>query len=144
MAAIPPKMDPTIKASWVSALKNKTYTPIYVKGVMFDGKGYCPLGVLINLYIKAKSTVGWVLDPVHNTWSFEGYTKTLPPSVQEWASCQTNPILRVQDSAFGPVCDMQLTLLSDQVLTRASVNSNWFDQTPYSWDDLAALIQAQL
>lgn len=42
-----PKMDPALKAKWVSALRSGDY--LQARGTLFDGKGHCCLGVLCKV-----------------------------------------------------------------------------------------------
>lgn len=51
-------MNPEIKAQWVAALRSGEYTQTC--GHLHDNEGFCCLGVLTDLYIKAHPGKRWV------------------------------------------------------------------------------------
>ena len=88
-------MKSEIAKLWVDALRSGEYNQglgVLAREIEFDGeihKSYCCLGVLC---IVAKNQgipleLGRVFDSTIT--SFDGYTSSLPPSVEDWAGMHT-------------------------------------------------------
>ena len=88
MTQKPVTLDSTpeeIRAAWIAALRSGEYTQ--ARMVLFNGKGYCCLGVLC-------SVVGLVPEKNENRalyqYTFEGQIGTLPQIVQEAVRLRTS------------------------------------------------------
>ena len=73
-------MNPKIKTKWLKALRSGKYQQAEgtLKVVDANGKSYCCLGVLCDLYCKTKKI----------EWNYD-WTDLLPTEVSEWAGIDT-------------------------------------------------------
>lgn len=121
-------MKPLIKAEWVKALKSGKYKK--ATGTLCrlkkDGtpKGYCCLGVLTDLYVKAHKKTEWQVSG--GRLSFEGESALLPIKVSKWAG------LKGDSDA--------LVLYKGVPVHLANVN----DTTKQTFPQIAELIKASL
>lgn len=84
-------MDKTVKKKWLEALRSGEYTQAKSAFVMHDKTGgFCPAGVLMDLYIKAKN-LSWTPptsedEPHHIFIADKVVSRAWPPkSVMKWA-----------------------------------------------------------
>lgn len=78
------KMNPEIKARWVTALRSGEYQQ--TKNNLRDAKGFCCLGVLCDLYAKEHRIDGWDTHTLGETADGEPTGEELPGNeVCEWA-----------------------------------------------------------
>lgn len=87
------RMDPNVKAEWLTALRSGDYKQ--TKGALRDNTGYCCLGVLTDLWVKG-SSVEWYPKPFGTTFSiaipgFNAFSSVAPERVMSWSDL-TNPI----------------------------------------------------
>lgn len=81
-------MDRNRKAQWVAALRSGEYPQGY--GALWNNKGYCCLGVLTDLAVKAGIGT-WIVPPndpkgyVYEDVEGIGWTAYLPTEVKAWA-----------------------------------------------------------
>jgi len=82
------KMNPEIKQLWVDALRSGDYNQ--TTGVLHDGFGYCCLGVLCDLAVKAG--VVSEVDPngIAHRAVYDGADLILPNTVREWAGLESS------------------------------------------------------
>ena len=124
-------MNPEIKAQWVSALRSGEYkqtdgTLHRVISVSADGEGYCCLGVLCDIAVKA----GVIRSRIDGSREvFEAGTEwesgVLPAKVERWAGLDNeNPMVRTAEGY-----DSSLASLNDD---------------GYSFGAIADLIENQL
>jgi hypothetical protein len=75
-------MNPEVKRLWVDALRSGEYQQ--GQGALFTGEGYCCLGVLCEVAIKAGLEIEKSKrDSEH--WLYDGEAAWLPQSVEKWA-----------------------------------------------------------
>jgi len=87
---MPLDMNPEIRAQWCAALRSGEYQQ--GEGQLRSGVGYCCLGVLSELAVKAGATSPAVYDQDHEWWTYDGRNDYLPDSVLEWSGLHdTNP-----------------------------------------------------
>jgi hypothetical protein len=78
-------MNPEIRAQWCAALRSGEYEQ--GKEALYDGEGFCCLGVLCDLAFKA----GAIPEPEYDEdeearlWRYDGRSDYLPDSVKGWA-----------------------------------------------------------
>ena len=107
-------MSPKVKALWVKALRSGEYKQ--ANGNLHTDKGFCCLGVLCDLAVKAKI----MSDPiVHENFSsitnqdvyeYDGDKGYLPLAVQRWAEIHTeNPRIETEPNVYR-----QLAALNDE------------------------------
>lgn len=133
------KMNPTIKAQWVAALRSGEYAQ--GDGVLKTPNGkYCCLGVLTDLGVKAGVEMD-ILAPAtcpddenlddtlnyNDGWTFDGEWELTPNKVMEWAGLDSKDPVVVLDEE---------TLVSSSL---SSINDNG---TPFS--EIADLIEKNL
>lgn len=111
------KMKVGVKKSWARALESGKYKQGHSQ--LYDGVGYCCLGVLTDLYCKKFD--------VDFTQEYEGGV-FLPPEVSEWAG-------------LGKDYDPAITKKPSRGLIEASVLN---DVDKYSFKQIAALIRENL
>jgi hypothetical protein len=92
-------MNPEIRTQWCAALRSGKYTQAKA-GLRRDG-GYCCLGVLCDLAVKA----GVLTPPVQldsHRWAFAGRLDLLPPVVADWAGiAEENPAVQGGGDLIG-------------------------------------------
>jgi hypothetical protein len=88
------RMDPEVKAVWLTDLRSGEYQQTTAR--LRDQDGYCCLGVLCDRYRKSHPGTQWeLLDIGH--YSFRGSTDALPNEVMLWAGLtQRNPEVDVR------------------------------------------------
>jgi len=73
-------MNEAIKAKWVAALLSNEYEQ--TEGVLRNGRGYCCLGVLCDIYSQ-ETGVEWAVP--NEYFTMHGAESTLPIEVRRWA-----------------------------------------------------------
>lgn len=130
------KMNPTVKALWVDALRSGEYRQ--GKGQLHNGTTgeYCCLGVLCSLYIQHTGKGDWV-HPDNSLTVFksrEGMNECFPPEeVQYWADLYCN------DPRIMPSTDPR----NDSFGTPAAV-SHVNDRLGLTFAEIADLIEENL
>ena len=76
-------MNPEIRAQWCAALRSGDY-PQGKQQLRAPG-GYCCLGVLSELAVKAEALGPPVYDAEHEWWTYNGRNNYLPEAVMEWS-----------------------------------------------------------
>jgi hypothetical protein len=91
-------MKPEIKEKWLEALRSGEYHQS--KNGLYDGVGYCCLGVLCDIHSK-ETNIQWNPDPnVNGFYRYMGDCATLPTALVEWAGLpDDNPDVVVDDSS---------------------------------------------
>lgn len=96
---------------WVDALRSDKYKQ--TKKTLFDGRGYCCLGVACEIAIENGADVVKVFDEANtHRWFFDSKFGSLPVSVCSWLGLRpldSDPSLR--DPATGEYCSC--TTLND-------------------------------
>jgi hypothetical protein len=91
-------MNPEIRAQWCAALRSGDYQQ--ARKALYDGEGYCCLGVLCDLAVKAGAVAERVYTGTENEpgfWQYDGRGDYLPISVREWAGLDDgNPEVRTR------------------------------------------------
>lgn len=77
------EMNPGVRAQWCAALRSGDYEQGQQQ--LQAGGGYCCLGVLCELAVKASIIGPPVYDTDHEWWSYSGRNDYLPDPVMEWA-----------------------------------------------------------
>jgi hypothetical protein len=91
MAAL--EMDAGIRAQWTAALRSGEYPQ--GKHSLRSSLGYCCMGVLCDLAVKAGVNVSAIPDAV-GRWRYDGEQGVLPLSVQQWAGLDiSDPCVRL-------------------------------------------------
>lgn len=94
------KMNPEIKARWVSALRSGEYKQAR-NDLCADG-AFCCLGVLCDLYERERGIDGWRFGKGSNPSSYLGSLGTPPKEVCEWAGLNGhNPKVLIQGRLAG-------------------------------------------
>jgi hypothetical protein len=120
-------MDQEVKQQWIDALRFGNYPQTFNR--LQDDNGYCCLGVLCELAVKAgiiPAPVYAVDDdsPMAKVWHYDDdFTTALPYRVSQWAGLPTD----------NPVIDLDSR--------RTAINCNDSGQ---SFSDIADLIQKNL
>jgi hypothetical protein len=92
------KMNPEIKADWLSALRSGEYQQgagrLKIVGEDGEKPSYCCLGVLTDLAAKAGVVEWYDLNSLGGVREDEGYIETgvLPVAVQYWAGLPGNNV----------------------------------------------------
>jgi hypothetical protein len=90
-------MDPTARDLWVAALRRIDEFP-QAKGALRNEDGYCCLGVLTEVAIKA-GVVMEVTVSDSGVYSYDGECEHLPDKVVEWAGLGSeNPVVNLDNS----------------------------------------------
>jgi len=80
-------MDKRIKQKWIDALLSGEYQQ--TRQQLFDGNGYCCLGVLCDLYRKEHEQYEWAQTfsefEQKDKWEFLNQSETLPNDVISWS-----------------------------------------------------------
>lgn len=120
-------MNIKIKKRWLAALRGGRYEQITVK--LYDGKGFCCLGVLCDLYLKEHKKE-WDNQGWDKRFFIEDNSSGLPEVVQKWAGIEVGPLsYRVPLSkSYGG--ENTLTELNDKKL--------------YSFNQIAEVIEKEL
>ena len=114
-------MNPEAKQAWVAALRSGEYQQGF--GKLRDTKGYCCLGVLCDLALKAKVARDPMTNDLQSGWG-RGH---LPDAVQQWACLDESDPLVV-----GPYDSLTSSL--------GEINDSW----DYDFDAIADIIEEQL
>jgi hypothetical protein len=130
-------MKPKIKSLWLQALRSGDYQQ--GRSYLRTGDGFCCLGVLCDLAVKAGVT-SWDAPrgPRPEEWvrtnapdsiqGIEGHIGLLPPTVQKWAGLEGTDSPRVfPNGSHGPVALSRLN-----------------DELRYDFTRIADLVEAQL
>jgi hypothetical protein len=128
-----PTMKREVRDLWVAALRDTDTYP-QTKGALHNSDGYCCLGVLCEVAVKAgvQIDVGPIPgnpDLIH----YDGEVEHLPAAVVDWAGLDTNnPVVLVDDE------DGEETVQYERELVM--LNDDWV------WDfpSIANVIEAQL
>lgn len=109
------KMNPEVKQLWLDALRNGGFQQ--TRGALHDDKGYCCLGVLCEVAIKAGIEIE-VKPPKHadERFYYDGYTTVPPDVVQAWANISETGHLDKAVEFAGPP-SIALTALNDRGMT---------------------------
>lgn len=75
-------MNSEIKQKWINALRSGEYTQTL--GNLKDGRGYCCLGVLCDIYSQ-EMNVPWEKNPDYGYYYMHDEEEILPHQVREWA-----------------------------------------------------------
>ena len=79
-------MNPEVKAEWVKALRSGEYKQ--TKHVLHRvGGGYCCLGVLCELAVKAGAIPAAKRNDADPAWYYDGAGSCPSDKVDEWAGC---------------------------------------------------------
>lgn len=76
-------MIPKIKELWCDALESGDYDQCI--GSLHEGKAFCGLGVLVNLYGKEKKIDWQESSDEKNVYEMLGESAALPEEVMEWS-----------------------------------------------------------
>lgn len=123
-------MNKEIKGQWVQALESGDYAQTC--NILHDEGGFCCLGVLSDLYIKAHpNSMGW--KPVdskasYKTYKLNGTTDVLPNCVMRWADLEQN--------------DPVVSFLTDNGFADRTLSS--INDAEFEFNFIAQLIKAQL
>ena len=113
-----PTMNREARDLWVAALRDTDTYP-QTKGALRNEDGYCCLGVLCEVAIKAGVQVDTHrVDSNPDVWSFDGNVEHLPDSVVEWAGLNSeNPVVLVdEDEGDGEVqIEREMVVLNDDL-----------------------------
>jgi len=117
---------------WVEALRDTDTYP-QAKGALHNEDGYCCLGVLCEVAIKAGVQIEH--SPVNlnpGLWSYDGNVEHLPDAVVQWAGLDTNnPVVIVEEEDEQVVeVERELVMLNDDFV--------------WSFPKIADVIDAQL
>jgi hypothetical protein len=86
------EMNPEIRAQWCAALRSGEY--VQGKEALYDGEGFCCLGVLCALAVKIQVIAEPDYDGPEDEmlWRYDGRADYLPDSVKRWAGlAEENP-----------------------------------------------------
>lgn len=97
---VPLEMNPAIRDRWTAALRSGEYGQ--ARHALYDGEGYCCLGVLCELARLADVNVPLEYEEcededeeVSGEWRYDGHMEYLPELVKEWAGLKDcNPLVR--------------------------------------------------
>lgn len=97
-------MKTQIKQKWVDALRSGDYQQ--GESRLFDGKNYCCLGVLCDIYRKETNNEDWTLRysefESHDKWYFAEQSEVLPENVMDWAGLtEVNPTIYGEENCNG-------------------------------------------
>lgn len=90
-------MNLIVKQKWVAALRSGEFKQ--TQKALFDGNGYCCLGVLCELAIKDGVRVEKLISS-ERVWFYDEESGLVPYSVQSWADINLSPQIRM-DSGFN-------------------------------------------
>jgi hypothetical protein len=90
-------MKTEIKQKWVEALRSGEYTQ--GKFRLYNGRSYCCLGVLCNLYMNEKNETWYYLtSETSDNYYCDGESELLPVAVMDWAELNSgngDPLVNV-------------------------------------------------
>jgi hypothetical protein len=119
-------MKTEIKQKWVEALRSGEYTQGKLR--LYNGRSYCCLGVLCNLYMNEKNeTWYYLISETSDNYYCDGESELLPVAVMDWAELNSgngDPLVNV---------DVEIKSL-------AELN----DTLNYTFAQIADVIEAQL
>ena len=118
-------MKPEIKQKWVEALRSGEYSQGKLR--LYNGRSYCCLGVLCNLYLNEKNEDWYYLAGSGDNYYCNGESERLPQYVMDWAE------LNRQD----PLVSVELDNLDETSLSGLN------DDLNYTFAQIADVIEAQ-
>lgn len=119
-------MKTEIKTKWVESLRSGNYTQGENK--LFDGKNYCCLGVLCDLYSKEKWDYRHSDIEENDQWYFNDQSEMLPEEVMRWAGLySTNPNVKVECPESSKTHSYTIAELNDSGYTFEEL-SNYIEQ----------------
>ncbi len=110
-------MNPIVKEKWIEALKSDKYEQCTSR--LYDGVGFCCLGVLTDVYIKETGNGCWTFDNVFCDGNPEEdvcYDEYLPPEVVKWAGLKSdNPKVGNSLSYFNDESRLDFHQIADLI-----------------------------
>ena len=128
------KMNPDIKAKWVSSLRSGEYKKI--DGALAKNNAkvemcFCALGVLCDLNAKITGR-SWKKDESYDHYVYDGEGGALPDTILDWAGLnEVDPIIYRADGN-GSSCGVSV------------VNDSGVNGKPFSFKQIADLIEKNL
>lgn len=93
-----------VKTKWVESLRSGSYTQGENK--LFDGKNYCCLGVLCDLYSKEKWDYRHSDIEEKDQWYFNDQSEVLSDDVANWAGLDSNNPTVLNESSRVPLAEL--------------------------------------
>jgi hypothetical protein len=119
----PLEMNPDIRFQWTAALRSGDYP----QGTcaLYNGNGYCCLGVLCELARKA-GVVELTRNEKTGEWFYDGHAQLPPQSVRDWAGLDETREVAIRrfdsdDDVSWPSSDALVSLNDDDLASFAQI-----------------------